>query len=413
MAKKAKVELTLEELQAQKGKRQRGWVRFCAIVLSIALTLGIFGLASKNGPKVVKVYPNVVRPQTQTVVQKQDSEPTTEPTEDESVVTPPATDEEGGGLLDTLLGLLGGIDFGAIAGMIDLDGLGVSIAGGIQNFKDFLLNIVDKVEGSISGKPAITHDPVEQPFDAGMELGEEKARQELVSLLAEATKEGVGYTVTRNAAYQEGGNVSIGAQTEALNDMLSKLPAPDGQPLSLDSIVGSFAGIKADGSPITFAVKKGETAAQMVEKGDLDAAYEKYALKPITLTAEDIAIVSADDKAGQYSFRLKDVADPNRRADCGLNRFTNDFLVQNEIAATIKNAGGATQVSVSPLKLTDYETRYTDVLVAVQVDPQTKQLKSMSYTYNTYAKFTVRTNTVQIVGAASTVTQNTYSGFVY
>ena len=73
MAKKPKIELTLEELQAKKSKRQRGWVRFCAILLAVVLTLGIFGMASKGGPNVVEVYPNVVRAQTKTVVQKQDA----------------------------------------------------------------------------------------------------------------------------------------------------------------------------------------------------------------------------------------------------------------------------------------------------------------------------------------------------
>ena len=56
MAKKPKIELTLEELQAKKSKRQRGWVRFCAILLAVVLTLGIYGMASKGGPNVVSVY---------------------------------------------------------------------------------------------------------------------------------------------------------------------------------------------------------------------------------------------------------------------------------------------------------------------------------------------------------------------
>ena len=103
MAKKPKIELTLEELQAKKSKRQRGWVRFCAILLAVVLTLGIFGMASKGGPNVVEVYPNVVRAQTKTVVQKQDA-PQTESaatdTEDEDTPSaPPAATEEEGGLL--------------------------------------------------------------------------------------------------------------------------------------------------------------------------------------------------------------------------------------------------------------------------------------------------------------------------
>ena len=36
-------------------------------------------------------------------------------------------------------------------------------------------------------------------------------------------------------------------------------------------------------------------------------------------------------------------------------------------------------------------------------------LKTLSYQYQAYSKFTVRTNTVQIVGAATTQTVNTYT----
>lgn len=96
MAKKPKIELTLEELQAKKSKRQRGWVRFCAILLAVVLTLGIFGMASKGGPNVVEVYPNVVRAQTKTVVQKQDPPltPDPDPEDEDPTTAPPAAAEE-------------------------------------------------------------------------------------------------------------------------------------------------------------------------------------------------------------------------------------------------------------------------------------------------------------------------------
>ena len=122
MAKKPKVELTLEELQAKKSKRQRGWVRFCAVLLAVVLTLGIFGLASQGDPKVVKVYPSVVRAQTKTVVQKQDT-PQTEPSDtnsdDDSNTTAPSTSDDEGSILDTLFGLLGSIDLSSLAGKSD------------------------------------------------------------------------------------------------------------------------------------------------------------------------------------------------------------------------------------------------------------------------------------------------------
>ena len=51
MAKKQKVELTPEEKAAKKLRHSNGWVRFWAIVVALALTAGIYGLASKTAIK--------------------------------------------------------------------------------------------------------------------------------------------------------------------------------------------------------------------------------------------------------------------------------------------------------------------------------------------------------------------------
>ena len=51
MAKKQKVELTPEEKAAKKLRHSNGWVRFWAIVVALALTAGIYGLASVTAGK--------------------------------------------------------------------------------------------------------------------------------------------------------------------------------------------------------------------------------------------------------------------------------------------------------------------------------------------------------------------------
>ena len=51
MAKKQKVELTPEEKAAKKLRHSNGWVRFWAIVVALALTAGIYGLASTTAGK--------------------------------------------------------------------------------------------------------------------------------------------------------------------------------------------------------------------------------------------------------------------------------------------------------------------------------------------------------------------------
>ena len=143
--------------------------------------------------------------------------------------------------------------------------------------------------------------------------------------------------------------------------------------------------------------------------GTLNAATKNYALMTTQLTADDIQIVNQDPETGKYTVLLKNVDNPNRRADCGLTRFTNDYLVQNEVADSIKNSLALNQASFEILKLTDLEMKYSNIAVTFQVDPLTGALKTLSYQYQAYSKFTVRTNTVQIIGAATTQTVNTYT----
>lgn len=426
MAKKPKIELTLEELQAKKSKRQRGWVRFCAILLAVVLTLGIFGMASKGGPNVVEVYPNVVRAQTKTVVQKQDapqSESAATDTEDEDTPSaPPAAAEEEGSILDTILGLLGGLDLGSLIGGLDMNGLGITVANGIQTAKDSLLTLIDQLEAAISGKPTISHDAEEYDFDESVARGDEALRQSLVEKLNAATAPGVGYTVTRICApdYEnypvdvDAGEslTNIGAQTETVNKILLL------SGVNLDIVVGSVNGLQLDKNegilPLTYNVAKGKTAAEAVAAAKYDAMYANYGLKQTALTAEDIAILDADEESGVYVFALKDVANPNRRADCGLTRFTDDYLVQNEVAERMQGASGVTEVSNSPLKLTDLDIKYYSITVSAQFDVATGHLVSLSYYYMTDAKFTVRTNTVQVNGMSPYfITANEYTNFYY
>lgn len=411
--KKAKIEPTLEELQAKKAKRQRGWVRFCAIILAVALTAGMFGMASHGDPKTVSVYPNVVQtgggnnnnnnvtPSQPTTPAPQAPAVTTPDSDTPSASTPSTTTpEESGGLLDSLLGLLSGIDLGSmLGGLGDLaGGLGVTVGNGIQSVKDSLLNLLDRLEASLTGKPVITHDTVEYPFAADTDLGAEEDRQQIVDLLNEATAQVTHYTLSRTTDFTPDGHVSVGEQTETLNQIL------DTAGMSLDQIVGSFAGVGT------------LNAVVMSSAIDDETVEEEYRLMPTQLTADDIQIVSAyDAPAGtgaysEYSIRLKNVDHPNRQSDCGLTRLTNDYLVQNEVAAEIQNRVSINNTDFGVFKLTDLIMRYSDIQVTFRVNDR-GQLIDLSYTYTAYGKFTVRTNTVQVIGASTTTTTTTYTNF--
>lgn len=408
MAKKKKADLTLEELQAKKAKTQRGWVRFCAIVLAVALTAAMYGVASKGGPKKVPVYPNTV----QTVVNNggtstdDTTTPSTDTTTPSTGTSTDTSSDEGGGILDSILGMLGGIDLGSIAGKLDLNGLGVAAIGGIQTAKESLLAFVDQLEASITGKPTISHDAEEYPFADGTDVGSQADRQAIVDLLnngtAQINNSKSAYSFNRVAQYTENGHASIGAQTDTINQLLGSL----GNGMTLDTVVGEFNGANA---AVTASVPAGQTADDLVTAGTLNAATKNYALMTTQLTADDIQIVNQSPATGTYTVLLKNVDNPNRRADCGLTRFTNDYLVQNEVADSIKNSLALNQASFELLKLTDLEMKYSNIAVTFQVNPLTGALKTLSYQYQAYSKFTVRTNTVQIIGAATTQTVNTYT----
>lgn len=400
--KKAKVELTLEELQAKKAKTQRGWVRFCAILLAVLLTVGIYGVASQGDPNVVNLNPNVVRVNTQTVSKGDTTTPPATTPSDDNTATPaptPSTDE-GGGILDTIMGLLGGLDFSKIAGMLDINGLGIKISNGIDKAKDSLLTLVDKIEGSITKKPVITHEAVEEDFAEGVNVGDAAVREAVVELLNNATAKAAqgSYSIARESAYTEAGHASVGAPTETINKVLGAIPQGDGkEPLSLDTLVGAFNGV-------------GAVQANVVN-GAADEVNENYFLMATQLTADDIAVTKANPITGEYVFALKNVADPNRKADCGLTRFTNDYLVQNELAPLVAGLATTNNEAFSMVKLSDLEMNYSNIYVSFQVNPLTSDLVSLEYSYESYGKFTVRTNTLQVVGAATTTTTMAYGNF--
>ena len=400
--KKAKVELTLEELQAKKAKTQRGWVRFCAILLAVLLTVGIYGVASQGDPNVVNLNPNVVRVNTQTVSKGDTTTPPATTPSDDNTATPaptPSTDE-GGGILDTIMGLLGGLDFSKIAGMLDINGLGIKISNGIDKAKDSLLTLVDKIEGSITKKPVITHEAVEEDFAEGVNVGDAAVREAVVEVLNNATAKAAqgSYSIARESAYTEAGHASVGAPTETINKVLGAIPQGDGkEPLSLDTLVGAFNGV-------------GAVQANVVN-GAADEVNENYFLMATQLTADDIAEKVANEETGEYEFVLKNVAHPNRKADCGLTRFTNDYLVQNELAPLVAGLATTNNEAFSMVKLSDLEMNYSNICVKFQVNPLTGNLVSLEYKYESYGKFTVRTNTLQVVGAATTTTTMAYGNF--
>ena len=260
--------------------------------------------------------------------------------------------------------------------------------------------MVDKIEGSITKKPVITHEAVEEDFAEGVNVGDAAVREAVVEVLNNATAKAAqgSYSIARESAYTEAGHASVGAPTETINKVLGAIPQGDGkEPLSLDTLVGAFNGV-------------GAVQANVVN-GAAEEVNENYFLMATQLTADDIAVTKANPITGEYVFALKNVADPNRKADCGLTRFTNDYLVQNELAPLVAGLATTNNEAFSMVKLSDLEMNYSNIYVSFQVNPLTGDLVSLEYSYESYGKFTVRTNTLQVVGAATTTTTMAYGNF--
>lgn len=407
---KKKAELTLEELQARKSKRQRGWVRVCAIILAIVLTGGVYGLAAKGGPRKQKYAPSVVQVNGGTVVQKEESKA---PAEEAPAPAPaPSTsEEEGGGILDTLMGLISGIDFGSLIEKLNPGQLGITVADKIDVFKDNLLDKINEIQGSINKKPAVTHEAVVENFpevDMDAELNAELNKQFIITTLKAYTKGmengTLSYTVKREKAFAEDGNVNIGAKTETVNTILSTVSKGE---LSLDAIASEFTGIGE--SKVTVA--EGQTYNDAVSAVYPDASdsllpfIQKTAPHTVELTSDDFWVESYDSSLKLYKIRLKNVENPNRATVCGFTKVSPDFVVQNEVASLIKNKVAIQGTNFGLLKLTDLDTYYNDICIELCVEPGWEQVK---VTYAGKAKFVVRTNSVQITGKAATNTALDY-----
>ncbi len=412
---KKKAELTLEELQARKSKRQRGWVRVCAIILAIVLTGGVYGLAAKGGPRKQKYAPSVVQVNGGTVVQKEESKA---PAEEAPAPAPaPSTsEEEGGGILDTIMGLISGFDFGSLIEKLNPGQLGITVADKIDVFKDNLIDKINEIQGSINKKPVITHEATEEAFPADADLGSLEDRQNLVDLYNNLMKAVVAekrpYQITRNTSFLDDGHVNVGSKTDTVNQILNK--ASKGQ-FTLDSIANVFTG---GGAQMVY-VEPGMTVQDAInamssedEKKTNQAAILAE-IKPTDLRADDIRI-DADNTFpdnGQYTFCLKNVYNPNREKNSGFTRLTDDYVVQGEVAKKIQDSVSK-GTGLSVVKLTDLNTAYTDITITVQVDTLSENVTSVNINYNRSGKFVARTNTVQITGKAASNT-NVYYEFFY
>ena len=425
-----KKELTLEELKAKKDKRQRGWVRFCAIVLAVALTVGIYMGAAKGGPRKQKLNPSVVQVSGPTVIQKvEGANPSTD-----AQVTPdaPAPEEpaEDGGFLDTIMGLLGGLDFGSIMEKISglLGGLdGGSIADKLDAATGQLVEGINKFEDSIKPVTAPEHQAEAIPFETESDL---VMRNDLATYLnrlnAEMVDNKAGYTIKRANTFTEDGHVDIGAQTKAVDDLIRKAT---GTMYTLDDVALAASHGTRGGTPDTFKVKAGSTMDEQFNALSADKQkqlvnFQLAQLSKTALTAADLNMVTVyqyKDNPQMYAvtMNVQGVKNPKRDTTIGLAGLTKDFVVRDELAKSIADSTAIQGNEFGILKLIDFETRYDNATLTIVIDTAAMEAGvlpkpvSMTLKYDGRGKFTVRNNSVMLTGKATTVTTTTYSDFSF
>ncbi len=153
--------------------------------------------------------------------------------------------------------------------------------------------------------------------------------------------------------------IDVGNATDSLNTIIHKVDSN----ADLNSVVGGFIGRGDKKNTYTAGADAKETFG--------NANYQLMATK---LTAADLQDLKVD--GNKYTFKLADAANPQKDGSTSLNRLTNDFITQTEVAQGIKDGLGAFSALLS---LKSADVLFTNIEVAVEI--QDGNLVSLEYKY--------------------------------
>lgn len=153
--------------------------------------------------------------------------------------------------------------------------------------------------------------------------------------------------------------IDVGDKTDALNNVIHRVDSN----ANLDSVVGGFIG-------------RGDKQANYAAGADAKETFgnENYQLMATKLNASDLQDLKVE--GNKYTFKLADASNPQKDGGTSLNRLTNDFITQTEVATGIKDALG---VLSSLLSVKSADVAFTNIEVAVEI--QDGNLVSMEYKY--------------------------------
>lgn len=186
------------------------------------------------------------------------------------------------------------------------------------------------------------------------------------------------YHLSRICAYTE--PVDVGGFTDILNGIIQGVDKNS----DLDKVVGKFIGI-------------GETKGN-VPKDDIKADYK---VKASTLTEADLGNFKANN--GTYTFTLANAKDPKKTGKTPLSRFTDNFIIEEEVAQSIAEQN-------VPVTVAGSEVDYTNIKVEVKVADG--KITNIKYGYTMDATLILKVG-FKITGTGAGDMETIYSNIKY
>lgn len=187
------------------------------------------------------------------------------------------------------------------------------------------------------------------------------------------------YDLVRKCSYTRA--VDIGGATDPINAIIKAIDENS----SIDSVIGIFLGMG--------------TTQGKIPKDDIKGDYR---IKATSVRESDLGSFTASN--GVYTFTLAKASDPKKTNATPFARFTNDFVTQEEVEASIAEY-------TSAIKVKETAVNYWNIKVTVTV--KDGKITELKYSYDFDAMLAVSVAFITVPGDGAAVNNTTYSNIKY
>ncbi len=361
MAKKEKPELTPEQLEAKKIKKQRRserWTKFWAIVLALALVAGVSYFAKSSGEKALAAAKEEMASN-----ESADNSGTPAAVTPGTNTTPAVT------------------------------------PGANTNTNTNTNTPAAPADNNNSAAPADNSgDNSATPADnSGDNSGSEAPASNDPATVANIINTAMAAAANAGYDWQRTGNIT--ELNVPSKDTLNKIINGVSEGSTVDSVVGGFLGAKGNTESLT--VQAGQTP--MNEKGD-DTYYhwDHYKIIATSVTGDDLQNLQVN--GNEYSFTLAACQNPSP-GSAGFSRFSNDYVTLDEVNAEIK-------ANVSVVSVSDMTATFGPMNVKMTIE--NGKVTALSYDYVASVNpMNLKATIVPISANGAMQVQASYSNFKY